>query len=242
MQAQGENVREEGRHPVGRDVAGARLPSIFNDCLAVGRDEGRHRRRDFPPSTHALTIDYFQEFVAAAKHLEPLCVQGAVTSPTFRSAVARIYLQGGYIAKAVEHIAIVDADTTADQNTKNMNAALLASAQGEWASASEIWKRSIELDSENYAVSADFLPRIHAIPMPCCFLQAVNDLSVSLLGQGRLKEVCISAYHIVAQYVSVECGITIQGIEILETALATSPSSVVVAEPFLFNLCTPPSR
>lgn len=29
-----------------------------------------------------------------------------------------------------------------------------------------------------------------------------------------------------------------QGIDLLEAAMNTSPSSVVVAEPFLFNLCT----
>ncbi|KAF8892259.1 hypothetical protein BD779DRAFT_1610380 [Infundibulicybe gibba] len=45
---------------------------------------------------------------------------------------------------------------------------------------------------------------------------AVNNLAVALLGQGKLKD----------------------GIEVLETALQSSPSSVVVAEPFLFNLAT----
>jgi len=45
---------------------------------------------------------------------------------------------------------------------------------------------------------------------------AINNLSVALLSQGKL----------------------IEGIEILESALKTSPSTVVVAEPFLFNLST----
>jgi len=45
---------------------------------------------------------------------------------------------------------------------------------------------------------------------------AVNNLSVALLSQGKLKE----------------------GIDVLEAALRASPSSVVVAEPFLFNLST----
>ena len=47
-------------------------------------------------------------------------------------------------------------------------------------------------------------------------LQAVNNLAVALLGQGKLKE----------------------GIEVLEAALETSPSTLAMAEPFLFNLCT----
>jgi hypothetical protein len=38
---------------------------------------------------------------------------------------------------------------------------------------------------------------------------------VSLLGQGKLKE----------------------GIEVLEAALEASPSTLAMAEPFLFNLC-----
>jgi trafficking protein particle complex subunit 12 len=38
---------------------------------------------------------------------------------------------------------------------------------------------------------------------------------VALLGQGKLKE----------------------GIEVLETALESSPSTLAMAEPFLFNLC-----
>jgi hypothetical protein len=46
--------------------------------------------------------------------------------------------------------------------------------------------------------------------------QAVNDLAVALLCQGKLKE----------------------GIEVLEAALETSPSTLAMAEPFLFNLCT----
>ncbi|KAJ3533399.1 hypothetical protein NMY22_g7347 [Coprinellus aureogranulatus] len=44
---------------------------------------------------------------------------------------------------------------------------------------------------------------------------AVNNLAVALLNQGKLKD----------------------AIEVLENALKSSPSAVVVAEPFLFNLC-----
>ena len=45
--------------------------------------------------------------------------------------------------------------------------------------------------------------------------QAVNNLAVALLGQGKLKE----------------------GIQVLETAFESSPSTLAMAEPFLFNLC-----
>jgi len=79
---------------------------------------------------------------------------------------------------------------------KDMNAALLASAEGEWTEAGDLLTDLVAQDSENYV--------------------AVNNLSVALLSQGKLKE----------------------GIAVLESALRSSPSSVVVAEPFLFNLST----
>ncbi|PPQ91887.1 hypothetical protein CVT25_000762 [Psilocybe cyanescens] len=137
-----------------------------------------------------------KEITAAAKLLEPLCKQGDISSPTLRSSVARIYLQGGNVQMAAKHFALVEDDPAADETLKKMNAAILASAMGEWTEASELLKAILEKDANNFV--------------------AVNDLSVALLSQGKLKE----------------------GIEVLERALYASPSSVVVAEPFLFNLST----
>ncbi|KAF8906282.1 hypothetical protein CPB84DRAFT_1813897 [Gymnopilus junonius] len=137
-----------------------------------------------------------KEISAAVKLLEPLCKQGDVSSPSLRSAVARIYLQGGYLDMASKHFALVEADPAADEFQKIMNAAVLASAQGEWSEAADKFKEISEKDANNFV--------------------AVNDLSVALLSQGKVKE----------------------GIQVLEVALRASPSSVVVAEPFLFNLST----
>ncbi|TFK29705.1 hypothetical protein FA15DRAFT_609812 [Coprinopsis marcescibilis] len=137
-----------------------------------------------------------KECIAATRLLEPLCQQKDVSGPALRSAVARIYLQVGNLDMAGKHFEIVAEDPTVDERQKRMNAALLASAQGDWASATSVLKEMIEKDNEDYA--------------------AVNNLSVALLSQGNLKE----------------------GIEVMETALKSSPSSVVVAEPFLFNLST----
>ncbi|TFK39810.1 hypothetical protein BDQ12DRAFT_681260 [Crucibulum laeve] len=138
-----------------------------------------------------------KEFTAAARLLEPLCTQtNGTTNPPLRSAVARIYLQGGNLDMAAKHFAQVAADHASDEPLKQMNAAIMASAQGDWTTASETLKAILEKDAENYA--------------------AVNNLSVALLSQGKLKE----------------------GIDVLEAALKASPSSVVVAEPFLFNLST----
>ncbi|RPD76400.1 hypothetical protein L226DRAFT_460848 [Lentinus tigrinus ALCF2SS1-7] len=109
------------------------------------------------------------DYAAAARILEPLCVQnGNVTSPALRSAVARVYLQGGYIAMAAKHLAAVAEDPTADPAQKIMNAALFASAEGDWERASNELQKVIAADPENFV--------------------AVNNLAVALLNQGRLQE------------------------------------------------------
>ncbi|KAL0575186.1 hypothetical protein V5O48_006780 [Marasmius crinis-equi] len=151
---------------------------------------------EFPHSTVAV----FQEFGAACKLLESLLNQeyesSDLSSPALRSAIARIYLQSGHLSMAKKHIDLVDKDTSVEQTVKDMNRAFLASANGDWETASRVLQRILEGDAENFA--------------------AVNNLSVALLSQGKLKE----------------------SIEVLEKALKASPSSVVVAEPFLFNLST----
>jgi len=90
----------------------------------------------------------------------------------------------------------VATDPNATEDMKRMNAALLASAEGHWTEASDHLKAILEKNSDNYV--------------------AVNNLSVALLSQGKLKE----------------------AIDVLEKSLKASPSSLVVVEPFLFNLST----
>jgi len=127
-----------------------------------------------------------KDFAAAVHLLEPLANQGpSVSTAALRSSIARIYLHGGYITKASQHFAVVEADPNASQEVKEMNAALLASAQGDWPRASQLLKDLLADDSDNYV--------------------AVNNLSVALLSQGKLKA----------------------GIEVLETALKTSPATAV---------------
>ncbi|KXN87417.1 Trafficking protein particle complex subunit 12 [Leucoagaricus sp. SymC.cos] len=144
-----------------------------------------------------------KDFTAATRLLEPLCTQrphnsreSTITNPTLRSAIARIFIQGGNVQLAAHHFGIVAQDPTADESLKRLNEAILCAAEGEWDRSVELLKGLIEEDEDNFV--------------------AVNDLSVTLLSQGKLKE----------------------AIEVLEKALSSSPSTVVVAEPILFNLST----
>ncbi|KAG6831100.1 hypothetical protein H0H92_012777 [Tricholoma furcatifolium] len=137
-----------------------------------------------------------KDYRAATKLLGPLCEQGDTSTAALRSSIGRLYLQSGEIQTAIKHFNIVAADPSAGQDIKDMNAGLLACAEGNWALASSLFESSITRDANNFV--------------------AVNNMSVALLAQGRLRD----------------------GIAALEAALKASPSSVVVAEPFLFNLST----
>ena len=53
---------------------------------------------------------------------------------------------------AAQHFAIVGKDPAAEQTMKDMNAALLASAEGDWTKADTILRKIIEEDAENFVV------------------------------------------------------------------------------------------
>lgn len=80
----------------------------------------------------------------------------AVSTAALRSAIARIYLQSGYIFKASQHFAVVESDPNASQEVKDMNAALLASAEGDWPRASELLKHLLATDPENFVVCVSY--------------------------------------------------------------------------------------
>ncbi|KAI0825810.1 hypothetical protein BC629DRAFT_1276940 [Irpex lacteus] len=110
-----------------------------------------------------------RDYIAAAKLLEPLCKQeDGLSSPHLESAVARIYLQGGHIEMAVKHFSAVVQDKDADASLKTMNAALLASAEGDWEKANQAFKQLLQIEPDNFA--------------------AVNNLAVTLLSQGHIQE------------------------------------------------------
>ena len=120
---------------------------------------------------------------------------------------------------AAQHLAAVAEDPTADPVQKIMNAALFASAEGDWQRAATELQKILATDPENFV--------------------AVNNLAVALLNQGRLQEVDSTLQTQVphrTNYVP-----HLKGIEVLENALRTSPATIVTAEPFLFNLCAWPT-
>jgi trafficking protein particle complex subunit 12 len=86
-----------------------------------------------------------------------------------RSALGRVYLQAGQLDQAEAHFAAVaadadtdtdedeDADTGTDASTaaaagKTLNAAFMASARGDWDTASRLLRGLVEQDEANYAV------------------------------------------------------------------------------------------
>ncbi|KAG5338686.1 hypothetical protein C0989_006654 [Termitomyces sp. Mn162] len=115
-----------------------------------------------------------KDYRAAVKLLEPLCEQGETSTAALRSSIGRIYLQSGEIQTAVKHFEIVSADPLAAQELKDMNAGLLACAEGDWPRASSLFTECIARDTNDFV--------------------AVNNLAVALLGQGKLQEVILVVY------------------------------------------------
>ena len=105
---------------------------------------------------------------AATKLLGPLASQPEA-SHALRSSVARIYLQGGYLAAAAAQFASIEADTTADESLKKMNKSLYAAAEGDWLGASNSLREILKKDSQNYVVECFFLSfsMLHAELMVC---------------------------------------------------------------------------
>ena len=58
---------------------------------------------------------------------------------------------------ATKHFAIVDEDPGAEPAMKDMNAALLASAEGDWTKADTMLRKILEKDAENFVVCVEKL-------------------------------------------------------------------------------------
>lgn len=125
--------------------------------VPTGRDEGRLHITIDCTSTRSLA-SHLQDYVAATSLLEGLCRSNSnendvpSSSPALRSAIARIFLQSGCLAKAAEHISFVERDPDADQSIKYVNNILLATAYGDWDKAAETAKKLLEKDGGNVVV------------------------------------------------------------------------------------------
>jgi hypothetical protein len=164
-------------------------------CLIIASQLVEMKVFLFSFSTLRLCLIVFhdvKDFTAATNLLEPLCIQANNTSsPALRSCVARIYLQAGNTHLASKHFTAVASDPGAEQSMKDMNAALLASAMGNWMHASEKLRQLLAEDADNFIVSALLAERISS-HLKFDTHKAVNNLSVALLSQGKLKEVIFS--------------------------------------------------
>ena len=69
-----------------------------------------------------------------------------------RSAIARIYLQGGHLGKVSRHFVAVDTDTTADNANKAMNWPIEAVAYGQWDTAIYVLKGLLDADLDDTLV------------------------------------------------------------------------------------------
>ncbi|KAF8515069.1 hypothetical protein JB92DRAFT_2916098 [Gautieria morchelliformis] len=116
--------------------------------------------------TIASQLVEMRDFGAAARFLEPLCQRGE-GSPALRSAIARIYLQGGHLGAASQHLAAVEADPSADDITKDMNRAVESAAYGHWDMAIQALERVLRVDPDDAL--------------------AANNLAVALLSSGKLE-------------------------------------------------------
>ncbi|KAL5492373.1 hypothetical protein ACEPAI_3820 [Sanghuangporus weigelae] len=116
-----------------------------------------------------------KDYTAATTLLEPLSLTGSSPpSPTLRSAIARIYLQGGNLAAAQAHFDAVDADPDAEASLKMTNAVIRAAALGDWVQAAEHARSLLDTDAEREGDASDVV--------------AANNYAVALLGQGRIRE------------------------------------------------------
>lgn len=71
--------------------------------------------------------------------------------------MGRIYLQSGYLAQAAAHFAVVEGDASVPQTLKDMNAALLACAEGNWTRADELLQALVQAEPDNFVVNTSMV-------------------------------------------------------------------------------------
>ena len=69
-----------------------------------------------------------------------------------RAALVRVYIQAGQLAAAERHIAVLTETPAVSAHDRELSAALLECARGEWVEAGERLRRIVAEDAGNYAV------------------------------------------------------------------------------------------
>jgi len=138
-----------------------------------------------------------QDFRGAQKILDGLApASGAGSSAKLLSALGRLKLEAGDITTAATYFNQSAIQSDATPQSRDTDAALLATAKGDWTGALALLEGVVRDHPDDVV--------------------ALNSMSVVLLCLGRLEE----------------------SIGRLESILRSSPSTLVVAEPLVFNLST----
>ncbi|KAI0075300.1 hypothetical protein K474DRAFT_1599988 [Panus rudis PR-1116 ss-1] len=172
----------------------ARRACAKRDEAAVGMWKERGARLCLIMASQLIEM---KDYASATRLLSSL----SKSSPTLHleAAIMRTHLQSGLFPMAAEHLQkILSSDPEAPLELKVMSEALMKSAEGRWSEVEIMLKEFIEVEKQKDGQDA------------------INNLAVALLSQGKLKEAT----------------------QVLEETLRQSPSTIVAAEPFLFNLAT----
>jgi tetratricopeptide (TPR) repeat protein len=182
---------------------------LLEPLLAWNADVNVNAKNETTPGSGSDTAGALQSTTST--------VDTVSSQPALRSAIARIYLQAGMLARARAHFGIIEQDPDVGVDAKAFNGALLAAAEGDWDKVAELLQgvrgraaqaaqggRDAQVQVGGGDADADGLDTAGA-----------NNLAVALLARGQLSE----------------------AIEVLEEVMRAEPAGVAGAEPVLFNLC-----
>ncbi|KAF8653535.1 hypothetical protein AX16_003900 [Volvariella volvacea WC 439] len=209
------------------------------DWVSVEMWKERGARMCLILASHLIEM---KDLAAAVKLLEPLCSNPTTSfenmndpaspmvqipsSPYMHSAIARIYLQAGVLDKAKWHFDKAEEKifgTSAGSKDSVLGSTTEENTNVQESNAPEVDQQLIGMNKALFAcANGRWDDAVRLLKEEVIARKggenyaAINNLAVALLSKGELKE----------------------AIDILESALANSPSTVVTAEPFLFNLAT----
>jgi hypothetical protein len=106
------------------------------------------------------------------------------------SALGRLKLEAGDIATAATYFSQSAAQPDATPQSRDTDAALLATAQGNWSGALVLLEGVIRDHPDDVVVRVEHIySNLQGVILIFSLLQALNSMSVALLCLGRLEEV-----------------------------------------------------